>query len=101
MGFTFVMFSVLTPITADKSLGCDEGWANANGYCYLFYNKRRVSRQQAANECDRYDSSLLYFDNKEEEVKQKWNIAKTGVMLGLHYVPGSHGSHGSQKRSSP
>ena len=22
-------------------------------------------------------------------------------MLGLHYVPGSHGSHGSQKRSSP
>ena len=23
------------------------------------------------------------------------------VMLGLHYVPGSHGSHGSQKRSSP
>ena len=79
MGFTFVMFSVITPITADKSLGCDEGWANANGYCYLFYNTRRVSRQQAANECDRYDSSLLYFDNKEEEVKQKWNIAKTGV----------------------
>ena len=23
------------------------------------------------------------------------------LMLGLHYVPGSHGSHGSQKRSSP
>ena len=23
------------------------------------------------------------------------------VMLGLHYVPGGHGSHGSQKRSSP
>ena len=23
------------------------------------------------------------------------------VMIGLHYVPGSHGSHGSQKRSSP
>ena len=68
------MFSVLTPITADKALGCDEGWANANGYCYLFYNTRRVSRQQAANECDRYDSSLLYFDNKKEEVKQKWNI---------------------------
>ena len=22
-------------------------------------------------------------------------------MLGLHYVPGNHGSHGSQKRSSP
>ena len=23
------------------------------------------------------------------------------LMLGLHYVPGSHGSHRSQKRSSP
>ena len=23
------------------------------------------------------------------------------LMLGLHYVPGSHGSYGSQKRSSP
>ena len=23
------------------------------------------------------------------------------LMLGLHYVPGSHGSHGSQKHSSP
>ena len=23
------------------------------------------------------------------------------LMLGLHYVPGSHGSHGSQNRSSP
>ena len=23
------------------------------------------------------------------------------VMLGLHYVPGSHGSHSSQKRCSP
>ena len=41
------------------------------------------------------------------------NVARRGVfshfclcvqvllMLGLHYVPGSHGSHGSQKRSSP
>ena len=26
---------------------------------------------------------------------------KICLMLGLHYVPGSHGSHGSQKRSSP
>ena len=37
------------------------------------------------------------------------NRESTGVLLsrgpglyrGLHYVPGSHGSHGSQKRSSP
>ena len=28
-------------------------------------------------------------------------IFKVQLMLGLHYVPGSHGSHGSQKRSSP
>ena len=32
--------------------------------------------------------SLLYF-------------LKQHLILGLHYVPGSHGSHGSQKRSSP
>ena len=37
----------------------------------------------------------------------QWTLhKKTGshfhlLMLGLHYVPGSHGSHGSQKRSSP
>ena len=28
-------------------------------------------------------------------------VLKLGVMLGLHYVPGSHDSQGSQKRSSP
>ena len=26
---------------------------------------------------------------------------QTTLMLGLHYVPDSHGSHGRQKRSSP
>ena len=30
-----------------------------------------------------------------------FGYSKPYVMLGLHYVPGSHGSHGSQKRSSP
>ena len=29
------------------------------------------------------------------------NCPRSFLMLGLHYVPGSHGSHGSQKRSSP
>ena len=31
----------------------------------------------------------------------KGNSIESPVMLGLHYVPGSHGSHGSKKRSSP
>ena len=35
-----------------------------------------------------------YFIYSEEKIKSVF-------MLGLHYVPGSHGSHGSQKRSSP
>ena len=38
--------------------------------------------------------------NKHKSVKFVKKIHHFG-MLGLHYVPGSHGSHGSQKRSSP
>ena len=53
---------------ADTPVGCDEGWVDANNYCYLFYNTRRVTWQQAANECNRYDSSLVFFDNMDEEV---------------------------------
>ena len=65
-----VIFTVIIIPTnaADVALGCDEGWYYNNGYCYLFYNTRMVTWQQASDECDRYDSSLLYFDDLNEEV---------------------------------
>ena len=35
-----------------------------------------------------------------QTLKLQSTVDTLNVMLGLHYVPGSHGSHGSQKRSS-
>ena len=41
---------------------------------------------------------FMVFTNQLSDTTGK---GKSFIMLGLHYVPGSHGSHGSQKRSSP
>lgn len=49
-------------------LGCDEGWEDANGYCYLFVTDKKVTFRQAEQECNRYDSSLLYIQSQAEYV---------------------------------
>ena len=36
-----------------------------------------------------------------EYLSYRLGVLKVILMLGLHYVPGIHGGHGSQKRSSP
>ena len=72
-----LIFSVFTRISADTPLGCDEGWVQNNNYCYRFYNTKAVTWQQASDECNRYDSSLLYFDNIAEEVNLQYRIIET------------------------
>lgn len=71
-----ILIAFFSPVFGDPgdtytAIGCDEGWVNANNYCYLFTTTRAVTWQEAADECDTYDSSLLYFDIFDYTVDEK------------------------------
>ncbi|XP_053376223.1 C-type mannose receptor 2-like [Mercenaria mercenaria] len=61
---------------ADEAFGCDEGWINVNQQCYMFINDKKVTWSEAEEECNRYDSSLMYFDNIDEVI---WYINYVSV----------------------
>ena len=81
----FDCISVFSPVFGDSgdtyaAIGCDVGWVNANNYCYLFTTTRAVTWQEAADECDTYDSSLLYFDIFDYAVDEKVVILKLFII---------------------
>ena len=51
-----------------KPLGCQAGWVEGNGYCYLFNTYKKVTFRQAEQECNKYDSSALYIESQTEYV---------------------------------
>ena len=56
------------------------------------------SSTKKINKVIKFGSPLTKLSGSAHETQFNTQVI---VMLGLHYVPGSHGSHGSQKRSSP
>ncbi|KAJ8316786.1 hypothetical protein KUTeg_004690 [Tegillarca granosa] len=54
-------------IVADmENLGCDPGWYDNNGYCYLFNNKKLVTRKQANTECSNQNAFLVRIESSDE-----------------------------------
>ena len=62
------VYTVRSDSTNATTLPCGDGWVSYNNYCYLFNNKKWINRDQAADECDQRDGSLLYLSNMDELV---------------------------------
>lgn len=70
MKYLIIFFSLLVTsdlIVADmENLGCDPGWYDNNGYCYLFNNKKLVTRKQANTECSNQNAFLVRIESSDE-----------------------------------
>lgn len=64
--FLLAVWNLFSNTGAQKSLGCADGWYNANKKCYMFVNWKKTTWSQAEQECNTYDSALMYFDNADE-----------------------------------
>ncbi|XP_052802071.1 macrophage mannose receptor 1-like [Mya arenaria] len=64
-----------------QPLGCDIGWDQYGTNCYLFIADKWVTYDQTISECNKYDSSPIWFDTQDELtwVKGKFNTYPSGA----------------------
>ncbi|XP_033756415.1 macrophage mannose receptor 1-like [Pecten maximus] len=64
----FLFLTALAVVLGDTvDLGCDPGWYPNGGYCYLFNTNKRVTHQQAADECNDYLATLVRVESANEK----------------------------------
>ncbi|KAH3891696.1 macrophage mannose receptor 1-like [Dreissena polymorpha] len=50
----------------DTMVSCPDSWEPFNGNCYLFVTNKLVTYSQTTDECNKFDSSPMYFDTQDE-----------------------------------
>ncbi|OWF41489.1 macrophage mannose receptor 1-like [Mizuhopecten yessoensis] len=65
----FLLLTALIGVFGDTvDLGCNPGWYPNAGYCYLFNTNKRVTHQQAADECNNYLATLVRVESANEKM---------------------------------
>jgi len=54
--------------------GCNPGWYQNGGFCYLFNQKKLVTQQQASDECDVFMATLLRIESGDELVHTYYEL---------------------------
>ncbi|XP_060063615.1 C-type mannose receptor 2-like [Ylistrum balloti] len=64
----FLLLAAFSAVFGDTvDLGCDPGWYPSGGYCYLFNTNKRVTHQEAADECNDYLATLVRVESAYEK----------------------------------
>ena len=69
--------------------------------CHEWTLSVRLSQWEQPELFSRRFQDSKYVCEKNVFFGGRWSDFPTKLMLGLHYVPGGHGSPGSPKRSAP